>query len=104
MIPYPGWLHILSWSYLSLSFLCALMIGIDELGRPQNLMIMNFVSPITALYLGPAAVWGYFRSGLKMTRRRHQQMLREIQAELQGERESRRIVAGESLQSRVTRE
>lgn len=101
MSPYPEWFHVLSWSYLILSLLCALVIVIDELGRPQKLMIMNFVWPITALYLGPAALWGYFRSGLKMTRRRHQQMLQEIQAELQG---ARRMMSGQPLQSTVTRE
>src|SRR5690349_2486800 len=58
MTPYPEWLYILSWAYLSGSFVCALMIVIDELRRPQKLMIMNFVWPITALYLGPAALWG----------------------------------------------
>ena len=104
MIPYPEWLHILSWSYLSLSFLCALMIVIDELGRPQNLMIMNFVCPITALYLGPAALWGYFRSGLKMTKRHHQEMVKEIQAKLHVEPQNRRIVFDQSARSAPTRE
>src|SRR5690349_17744057 len=104
MTPYPEWLYILSWAYLSGSFVCALMIVIDELRRPQKLMIMNFVWPITALYLGPAALWGYFRSGLKMAKRRHQQMLHEVQAELHVEPQRRRMVSDESARSAPTRE
>jgi uncharacterized protein DUF4396 len=104
MTPYPEWLYILSWAYLSGSFVCALMIVIDELRRPQKLMIMNFVWPITALYLGPAALWGYFRSGLKMTRQHHQQMQREIQAELQAEGGNRPAISSKSVQVAPTRE
>ena len=44
MAPYPEWLHILSLAFLSFSFLCAaIVIIIDELRRPQKMMIMNFV-------------------------------------------------------------
>lgn len=67
--PYPNWLHVVSWVYFSVCFLCAAIIIIDELRRPQEVGIMNFVWPITALRFGPAALWGYFRSGLKMRRR-----------------------------------
>ena len=65
MPPYPEWLHVLSWTYLSFCCLCAEIIIVDELRRPQKIEIMNFVWPITALYFGPVALWGYFRSGLK---------------------------------------
>jgi hypothetical protein len=71
MPPYPEWLHVLSWTYLSFCCLCAGIIIVDELRRPQKIEIMNFVWPITALYFGPVALWGYFRSGLKMTKERH---------------------------------
>jgi hypothetical protein len=54
---HPEWLGILSLAYLSVSFACAGIINGDELRRPQTMMIMNFVWPITALYLGPAALW-----------------------------------------------
>jgi hypothetical protein len=55
---HPEWLGILSWAYLSVSFACdAIIIG-DELRRPQKMMIMNFVWPITALYLWPTSALG----------------------------------------------
>lgn len=85
MAPYPQWLHILAWAYLSLSFACAAIMIIDEFRRPQKMMIMNFVWPITALYGGPVALWAYFISGPKLTKWHHQQMKQEIQAELQRE-------------------
>lgn len=86
MLPYPEWLHVLSWAYLSVCFLCAAIIIIDELRRAQKMGIMNLVWPITALYFGPAALWGYFRSGLKITKQRHRQIQQELQAELRLER------------------
>jgi len=81
MPPYPEWLRILSWAYLTLSFVCAAIIILDELRRPQKMMIMNFVWPITALYFGPAALWGYFKSGLKMAKHPHLRLRRENLAE-----------------------
>jgi hypothetical protein len=78
MSPYPDWLRILSWVYLSVSFVCAAIIIGDELRRPQKMMIMNFVWPITALYLGPAALWGYLKSGSKMAQHPHPQLQREV--------------------------
>ena len=78
---YPDWLGILSWVYLSVSFVCAAIIIGDELRRPQKMMIMNFVWPITALYLGPAALWGYLKSGSKMAQHPHPQLQREVRAE-----------------------
>lgn len=86
MPPYPEWLHILSWAYLSLCFLCAAILIFDEILRPQKMMIMNFVWPITALYGGPVALWGYFKSAPKMTKQQMQQMKQEVQAELQREK------------------
>lgn len=49
MSAYPDWQRILSWAYLTVSFICAAIIIGDELRRPQKMMIMNFVWPITAL-------------------------------------------------------
>ena len=76
---------MLAWAYLALSFLCAAILIIDELRRPQKMMIMNFVWPITALYGGPFALWGYFKSAPKMTKQHMQQMNQEVQAELHRE-------------------
>jgi hypothetical protein len=81
MPPYPDWLRILSWAYLSVSFVYAAIIIGDELRRPQKMMIMNFVWPITALYLGPAALWGYLKSGSKMAEHHRPQLQGEILAE-----------------------
>lgn len=86
MSPYPEWLHILSLAYLSLCFLCAAIMIFDEIRRPQKMMIMNFVWPITALYGGPVALWGYFRSAPKMTKQHIQHMNQEVQAELEREK------------------
>lgn len=58
---YPGWLHMLAWAYLSLCFLCAAIIIVHEaVADGQKMFIMYLVWPITALYLGPAALWMYF--------------------------------------------
>lgn len=46
---------------------------------------MNIVWPITALYFGPLALWGYRRSGWKMTEHHHARMLEQIPRELQQE-------------------
>jgi hypothetical protein len=46
----PAWLHDLSWGFLALGALCALVIAADELKRPQHMWIMNIVWPVTALF------------------------------------------------------
>lgn len=104
MPPYPEWLRILAWVYLSLSFLCAAIAILDELRRPQHMLIMNFVWPITAIYFGPAALWGYFRSGLKLTKHQPHQIQQEAQAELCSEGEVCPITPGRLDQSAPTRE
>jgi hypothetical protein len=49
---------------------CFLIIAVDELvGHPQHMWIMNVVWPITALYAGPFALWGYFTVGRLSTKR-----------------------------------
>jgi hypothetical protein len=90
MTAYPEWLHALSWAYLTSSFACAAFILIDEFRRPQNTMIMNLVWPITALYFGFLAVWGYFKSGLEMTKQRSHQIWIRIRAELENEKRAGR--------------
>ena len=48
----------------------ALIIVIDLLaGHKQHMWIMNVVWPITALYAGPLALWGYFTAGRLSTHR-----------------------------------
>jgi len=104
MSPYPEWLHVFAWVYLSISFLCATIIVADERRRPQKLMIMNFVWPITATYFGPVALWGYFRSGLTMTKKHYEQLQREVQEELRVESANRQVISGQPDQSGPTGE
>lgn len=53
---------------LALSFICALVIVIDEIRHPQHMWVMNLVWPITALYFSVFGLWGYFRAGRRMTK------------------------------------
>jgi hypothetical protein len=59
----PHWLHILSIAALLLGFFCALLIAIDVTKHHQHMFIMNIVWPVTALFAGPLALWGYFKYG-----------------------------------------
>ncbi len=59
----PLWLHVLSICALAVGLLCALILLVDVLRHPQHLGIMGVVWPITGLYAGPLALWGYFRFG-----------------------------------------
>jgi len=104
MSAYSSWLHVLAWAYLSLCFGCALIISVDEFRRPQNMMIMNFVWPITALYLGPAAAWSYFKSGMKMTKQHHQKVQQAVQEELRRERRGKAIQENSSEEGSPSRE
>ena len=105
--PFPGWLDLLAWTSLSLSSACSLIILVHELRHRQKMMVMNIVWPITALYLGPVALWSYFKSGSKMTQHHMQQMQQEIQAELREEQHPkiRRMRSPkDGGESRITRE
>jgi hypothetical protein len=59
-------LEVISWISLSIAFVCALIIGIDESRHPQKMWIMNIVWPVTALYFSVFAVWVYYRIGRRM--------------------------------------
>ncbi len=58
-MPYPKWLHIIAWIYIAICLACALGIAIHTLLKPQKMWIMGVVWPITALYMGPVAVYMY---------------------------------------------
>lgn len=62
MTPIPPWLELLAWASLALCFACALLILIQTIRTPQKMGIMNLVWPITALYMGPFAVYLYRKS------------------------------------------
>ena len=61
----PGWLQVLAWVSLLVAVVCAIAILVDILGRGrrQQMGVMEWVWPITALYAGPLALLGYRRFG-----------------------------------------
>jgi hypothetical protein len=59
----PVWLHALAIGALIAGVACALITLIDVARRRQHMWIMNVVWPVTGLYAGPLALWGYFRFG-----------------------------------------
>ena len=66
---YPDWLHTLSIVSLVVAGFCFLAVLVDLVsGHPQQMAIMNVVWPVTALYLGPLALYGYFKWGRLSTR------------------------------------
>jgi Domain of unknown function (DUF4396) len=56
----PAWLTLLAWVWIGLSFASAAVLVLLLVKRPQPMAVMNVVWPITALYLGPIAVWWYW--------------------------------------------
>jgi len=61
----PTWLTVLAWIALAAGFVSAAIILIDIYLRGYRLkmQVMEAVWPVTGLYFGPAAVWGYWRFG-----------------------------------------
>ena len=57
---------------LGLGFASALVIVADivVLGNRQHMAIMDLAFPLTALYMGPIALWAYFARGRRMSRKR----------------------------------
>ncbi len=64
-------LIVISWLALGAAVLCALVILGDVFvrGHRQKMGVMEAVWPVTALYLGPIAWWGYHRFGRPMSPR-----------------------------------
>jgi hypothetical protein len=58
----PQWLQAAAWTSISICLLCAGAILIHTIRKPQKMWVMGVVWPVTALYLGPFAVWFYLRS------------------------------------------
>ncbi len=75
----PFWLVVVAWCALALGFASAAWILIDTYVRRyrQPMRIMEVVWPVTGLYFGPAAVWGYYRYGRPRSPRWLTQHLRE---------------------------
>ena len=61
----PPWLTGLSWVSLAVGLTTAVAIVVEIFGRGyrQRMTVMDAVWPITALYFGPLAWWGYRRWG-----------------------------------------
>src|SRR6476469_3153362 len=59
----PNWLHYLSLASLTLGFFCALVIAIDITRHHQHMFILKIEWPVTALFGGPFAIWGYYKYG-----------------------------------------
>src|SRR5256885_16910864 len=68
----PHWFDLVAWVALGLGFASALVIVADIflLGNRQHMAIMDLAFPLTALYLGPIALWAYFARGRRMSRKR----------------------------------
>jgi hypothetical protein len=68
----PSWFELVAWLALGLGFASAFVIVADifVLGNRQHMAIMNIAFPLTALYLGPIALWAYFARGRRMSRKR----------------------------------
>lgn len=61
----PEWLTAVAWAYLVACLASAAVIVLDVLVRRhrQMMKVMEWVWPVTALYLGPFALWAYLRHG-----------------------------------------
>jgi hypothetical protein len=55
--------HVLSIASIALALVCALVIAVDLVRRPQKMAVMNAVWPATALYGSVFALWFYWRKG-----------------------------------------
>jgi hypothetical protein len=65
---YPIWMDDLAWTSIILCLCCAALIVLDiASGNRHKMAIMNWVWPLTALYLGPIAMLWHHRS----SRRQH---------------------------------
>jgi hypothetical protein len=65
---YPTWMDDLAWSSIILCVFCAALIILDiASGYRHRIAVMNWVWPLTALYLGPIAILWHHRS----SRRQH---------------------------------
>ena len=71
----PAWLHGLSIAALLTGFACALLIAIHITRHHQHMFIMNIVWPVTALFGGPFALWGYFKYGRLASQEKTKQAL-----------------------------
>lgn len=60
----PYWLTVFSWVALGSAFASATWLAVEQVRHPQRMWIMDIVWPVTALYMGPVAIWAYYKMGL----------------------------------------
>jgi hypothetical protein len=84
MAPYPEWLHILAWAYIGVSLACSLGLAIHTWVEPQNMRIMGLVWPITALYMGPVAVYMYRKALPVMEKKPMTPQMKTLQERFKG--------------------
>ncbi|MFC4557259.1 DUF4396 domain-containing protein [Virgibacillus kekensis] len=56
-------LSIVAWIAIGIGLLSSVIILVDVIRYPQMMWIMNIVWPINGWFLGPYAVWSYFKWG-----------------------------------------
>jgi hypothetical protein len=79
----------IAWTFLGIAFVCAIVIGIDELRHPQKMWIMNIVWPVNALYLSVFGLWCYFRIGRRMAKGAMQEMSMDHMRQMTQEKQPR---------------
>lgn len=63
-------LNTIAYIFIAAGMICFIIILIDLLsGNLQQMMVMNFVWPITALYAGPLALIAYYKIGRLSTKK-----------------------------------
>ncbi|WP_082480866.1 DUF4396 domain-containing protein [Aeromicrobium sp. Leaf291] len=69
----PDWLTPIAWAFIALAVLSAALIAIDIYGRGRRhrTVATEVVWVCSGLYLGPAALWLYFKSGRAPARTGH---------------------------------
>src|SRR5699024_6597594 len=54
-------LVLISWIALGIGLVSSLIIIVDVIKHPQMMKVMNIVWPINGWFLGPVALWTYFK-------------------------------------------
>lgn len=58
----PAWLQVISWLWIAICIVSAVVVFSQTVRKPQRMWIMDVVWPITCLYMGPIAVYLYWKS------------------------------------------
>lgn len=70
----PTWLNVVAAVWLLIAAGCAVFVIVDVArGYRQAMPVMEWVWPITCLYMGPVALWAYLRYGRRYSARFQQE-------------------------------